>query len=99
MRNTQKLTLALFIQAALISSTYASEQSEAKGFVEDAQGSVLFRTGFIQRDKKDGVKELDEKNLSVLVKLSGNDLKDLKSSFGNYNIRDEYFGLQREIYR
>ena len=53
MRNTQKLTLALFIQAALISSTYASEQSEAKGFVEDAQGSVLFRTGFIQRDKKE----------------------------------------------
>ena len=44
-------------------------------------------------------KELDEKNLSVLVKLSGNDLKDLKTSFGSYNIRDEYFGLQREIYR
>ena len=53
----------------------------------------------LDRYKKDGVKELDEKNLSVLVKLSGNDLKDLKSSFGNYNIRDEYFGLQREIYR
>jgi type I restriction enzyme R subunit len=53
----------------------------------------------LDRYKKDGVKELDEKNLSTLVKLSGNDLKDLKSSFGAYNIRDEYFGLQREIYR
>jgi len=56
--------------------------------------------GFIlDRYKKDGVKELEEKNLSVLVKLSGNDLKDLKQSFGGYNIRDEYFGLQKEIYR
>jgi len=53
----------------------------------------------LDRYKKDGVKELDEKNLSVLVKLSGNDLKELKQSFGKYNIRDEYFGLQREIYR
>jgi len=52
----------------------------------------------LDRYKKDGVKELDEKNLSVLVKLSGNDLKELKQSFGKYNIRDEYFGLQREIY-
>jgi type I restriction enzyme R subunit len=53
----------------------------------------------LDRYKKDGVKELDEKNLSTLVKLSGNDLKDLKQSFGAYSIRDEYFGLQREIYR
>ena len=53
----------------------------------------------LDRYKKDGVKELEEKNLSVLVKLSGNDLKDLKQSFGGYNIRDEYFGLQKEIYR
>jgi len=53
----------------------------------------------LDRYKKDGVKELDEKNLSTLVKLSGNDLKDLKQSFGGYNIRDEYFGLQREIYK
>jgi type I restriction enzyme R subunit len=53
----------------------------------------------LDRYKKDGVKELDEKNLSTLVKLSGNDLKDLKQSFSGYNIRDEYFRLQREIYR
>lgn len=44
--------LAVLIQAALVSSVYASEQSEAKGFVEDAEGSVLFRTGYINRDKK-----------------------------------------------
>jgi len=53
----------------------------------------------LDRYKKDGVKELDEKNLSTLVKLSGNDLKVLKEAFNGFNIRDEYFGLQREIYR
>ena len=52
MLKPQQLTLALLINAALISTVYASEQSEAKGFVEDAEGSVLFRTGFIDRDKK-----------------------------------------------
>jgi type I restriction enzyme R subunit len=53
----------------------------------------------LDRYKKDGVKELDEKNLSALVKLSGNDSRVLKEAFGNFNIRDEYFELQREIYR
>ena len=53
----------------------------------------------LDRYQKDGVKELDEKNLSTLVKLSGNDLSTLKDSFSGYNIRDAYFGLQREIYR
>ena len=53
----------------------------------------------LDRYRKDGVKELEEKNLSTLVKLSGNDLKGLKDSFSGYNIRDEYFGLQKEIYR
>lgn len=53
----------------------------------------------LDRYQKDGVKELDEKNLSALVKLSGNDLSTLKASFGTFQIRDEYFGLQREIYR
>ena len=54
MLKPQQLTLALLINAALISTVYASEQSEAKGFVEDADGSVLFRTGYINRDKKQG---------------------------------------------
>ena len=53
----------------------------------------------LERYKKDGVKELDDVNLSTLVKLSGIDKSDLKDSFGSYNVRDEYFGLQREIYR
>lgn len=52
MPKAQKLILAVLINAALISSTYASEQSEAKGFVEDANGDVLFRTGYLTRDKK-----------------------------------------------
>ena len=54
MLKASKLTLAVLINAALISTVYASEQSEAKGFVEDAEGSVLFRTGFVDRDEKHG---------------------------------------------
>ena len=52
MQKSKKLTLAILIQATLVSTAFASEQSESKGFVEDAEGSVLFRTGYIQRDKK-----------------------------------------------
>lgn len=46
------IALILGVYTALISTTFASEQSESKGFVEDASGTVLFRNGFIQRDKK-----------------------------------------------
>lgn len=55
MLKARQLTLAVFIHATIISTAYASEQSEAKGFVEDADGSVLLRTGYINRDKKDGL--------------------------------------------
>ncbi|WP_159516350.1 OprD family outer membrane porin [Acinetobacter sp. 18QD2AZ41W] len=51
MQNSKKLTLAVLIQAALVSTAFASEQSESKGFVEDAEGTVLFRTGYLHRDK------------------------------------------------
>jgi type I restriction enzyme R subunit len=57
---------------------------------EKAKQFIEFILG---RYRKDGVKELDED------KLSGIERSELKNSFGNYNIRDEYFGLQREIYR
>ncbi len=41
MQNTKKLALAVLVQLHLISTAFASEQSESKGFVEDAEGSVL----------------------------------------------------------
>ncbi|TCB52031.1 outer membrane porin, OprD family [Acinetobacter sp. ANC 4779] len=69
MQKTQKLTLAVLIQAALISTAYASEQSEAKGFVEDAEGSVLFRTGYISRDKKNGVDDTSSLAQTAIIKL------------------------------
>lgn len=69
MQTTQKFTLAVLIQAALLSTAYASEQSEAKGFVEDAEGSVLFRTGFIHRDKKDGNPDNSSTAQSALIEL------------------------------
>ena len=53
----------------------------------------------LDRYKKDGVKELEDNNLSTLIKLSGIDKSDLKTAFGSYKVRDEYFGLQKEIYR
>ncbi|NUF23032.1 outer membrane porin, OprD family [Acinetobacter oleivorans] len=65
MLNAQKLTLAVLISAAIISSAQASEQSEAKGFVEDANGSILFRTGYINRDKTNYVENLTGKPVQV----------------------------------
>ena len=69
MPTAQKLTLAVLINAVLISSAYASEQSEAKGFVEDASGSVLLRTGFIDRDKKNGVPDTRSTAQSAIFNL------------------------------
>ncbi|MDM1757938.1 MULTISPECIES: OprD family outer membrane porin [unclassified Acinetobacter] len=70
MLTPQKLTLAVLIQAALLSSAYASEQSEAKGFLEDAEGSVLFRTGYISRDKKNGIEDTSSYAQSAIVELN-----------------------------
>ncbi|MFW3411316.1 EcoAI/FtnUII family type I restriction enzme subunit R [Aliarcobacter butzleri] len=48
---------------------------------------------------KYGFKELEENKLSTLIEQSGFDKKDLMASFGEFKIRDEYFGLQKEIYK
>lgn len=69
MLKAQKLTLAVLISAAIISSAQASEQSEAKGFVEDANGSILFRTGYISRDKKQGAKDTSSFAQSAIVSI------------------------------
>jgi hypothetical protein len=69
MPKAQKLTLAVLIQAALITTAYASEQSEAKGFVEDAEGSVLFRTGYLSRDKKHGKADTSSFAQTAMVKM------------------------------
>ena len=71
MQNSKKLMLAVLIQAALVSSVYANEQSEAKGFVEGAEGSVLFRTGYISRDYKDTTPGSDRSSFAqtAIVKL------------------------------
>ncbi|MBJ9958638.1 OprD family outer membrane porin [Acinetobacter courvalinii] len=69
MPKAKKLTLAVLINAALITSTYASEQSEAKGLVEDAKGDILFRTGYLNRDKKNGVKDTSSYAQTAMVKL------------------------------
>jgi len=69
MQKAKKLTLAVLIQAALISTVYASEQSESKGFVEDAEGSVLFRTGYLSRDKKNGVDDTSSFAQTAIVNL------------------------------
>lgn len=53
----------------------------------------------LEKYRKYGSKELDENKLSTLIEQSGFDKKELRQSFGTFNIREEYFGLQREIYR
>ncbi len=69
MQNTKKLALAVLVQTALISTAFASEQSESKGFVEDAEGSVLFRTGYLSRDKKNGVADTSSAAQTAIVKI------------------------------
>lgn len=70
MLKSKQLTLALLINATLISTAFASEQSESKGFVEDAEGTVLFRTGYINRDKKAlGVKDQSSATQSAIFDL------------------------------
>lgn len=70
MLKAQKLTLAVLIQATLLSPAFASEQSESKGFVEDASSSVLLRTGFIDRDKKNVAPGVDTRSTVQSVMLN-----------------------------
>ena len=59
-----------------------------------------FLNFILERYEKDGVKEMGSDKLSSLIKLSGIDRNELKEAFnGAVNIREGYFGLQREIYR
>ena len=69
MQKTQKLLLATLIQAALVSTAFASEQSESKGLVADAEGSVLFRTGYLSRDFKDGGEDTRSSAQTAIIKL------------------------------
>jgi len=55
----------------------------------------------LERYKKDGVKELDEDKLGKLVDLSGlGSVREVANNFGGIReMRDEYFELQKEIYK
>ncbi|MCG2608531.1 OprD family porin [Acinetobacter sp. SM34] len=92
MQKAKKLTLAVLIQAALISTVYASEQSESKGFVEDAEGSVLLRTGYLSRDKKNGVDDTSSFAQTAIVKLDSGYTKGL-IGFGVGVVGDASFKL------
>ncbi|GIT84854.1 membrane protein [Acinetobacter seohaensis] len=94
MLKSKKLTLALLINAALVSTAFASEQSESKGFVEDANGSVLFRTGYLTRDYK-GVEPGDDTSSfaqTAIVKLDSGFTKGVVG-FGAGIIGDASFKL------
>ncbi|QTD64249.1 OprD family outer membrane porin [Acinetobacter towneri] len=94
MLKSKKLTLALLINAALISTTFASEQSESKGFVEDANGSVLFRTGYLARDYKDVAPGIDTSSFAqtAIIKLDSGFTKGVVG-FGAGIIGDASFKL------
>lgn len=53
----------------------------------------------LQKYKKYGFKELEENKLSKLIEQSGFERNELTQSFSEFGIRNEYFALQREIYR
>jgi hypothetical protein len=56
-----------------------------------------FLNFILERYEKDGVKEMGSDKLSSLIKLSGLDRNELKEAFeGAANIREGYFGLQRQ---
>ena len=93
MLKSKQLTLALLVNAALISTAFASEQSESKGFVEDAEGSVLFRTGYINRDKKaPGVKDQSSAAQSAIFDLESGYTKGV-IGFGIGAVGDASFKL------
>jgi len=79
---------------------FAVEHSE---FIEKHHNEKVkeFLEFILQRYKKDGVKELDEDKLGKLVDLSGlGTVREVANNFGGIaQMRDEYFLLQREIYR
>jgi len=59
-----------------------------------------FLNFILERYEKDDVKEMGSDKLSSLIKLSGIDRNELKEAFESAaNIREGYFGLQREIYK
>lgn len=74
---------------------------ENSKFIEKYQNekAKTFIEFILEKYRKYGFKELEENKLSTLIEQSGFDKKELISSFGKYKIRDEYFELQREIYR
>jgi len=79
---------------------FAVEHSE---FIEKHHNEKVkeFLEFILQRYKKDGVKELDEDKLGKLVDLSGlGTVREVANDFGGIaQMRDEYFLLQKEIYR
>ncbi|OCL99704.1 hypothetical protein AAX29_00754 [Aliarcobacter thereius] len=76
--------------AALNSKFIEKYQNEkAKDFIEF----------ILDKYRKYGFKELEENKLSTLIEQSGFDRRELMASFGDFKIRDEYFELQKEIYR
>ena len=72
-------------------------------YIEKYQSDKVreFLDFILERYKKDGVKEIGSDKLSSLIKLSGMDMRELKAAFAmdGVNVREGYFGLQREIYR
>ena len=92
MLKAQQLTLAVLVNAALISTAFASEQSEAQGFVEGAEGSVLFRTGYLNRDRKDGLSDSSSAAQTAMFKLDSGFTKGVVG-FGAGIIGDASFKL------
>ena len=70
MQKSTKILYATLTPILFISTpTYASEQAESKGFLEDTEASILFRTGLHTRDKKNGKADQNSSGQSAILKL------------------------------
>lgn len=54
MKIPKKIVLVAVLQTTLISTSFATEKFKSNGLIEGAEGSVLLRTGYFMRDKKNG---------------------------------------------
>jgi len=76
-----------------------AEQAKIKLFDYD-KNQQSFLNFVLEQYVKEGVKELDDKNLSELLKLKYHAISDAKEALGEIkDIRENFIGFQRYLYR
>lgn len=92
MQLKKKFVLVVMLQSALISTAFSQEQREFKGFIEDKEGSILLRTGYFMRDKKNGRNDTNSTAQTAMFKIESGFTKGI-IGFGVGLIGDASFKL------